>query len=662
MGETVYPVEVQTDFIAKITRAKPVQALAELIWNSLDADANSVTVTFGYDELDSLSSIAVSDNGRGLSHKNAPAFFGRLGGSWKKPGMRTEGGRFLHGQEGRGRFKAFALGRLAEWNVTYQRDSEFLNFAISIDENNFREVHVTDEEPASVRRSGVTITIRELHKDFRSLTSEQGLQELTESFALYLSDYTNVSIVVDGHRLDPAPLIASRQILPLEVQSIVELGHAASIEVIEWRNGASRSVYLCTEDGFPLLKVDRRFQIGDFHFSAYIKCGHVSSLQKNGILELAEMDPATNVLIDAAQDAIKGYFRNRAAEGARSRVAEWKSEHIYPYEGEAVTQVQKVERQVFDIVAVNVAQFVPDFDGAPQKNKALHLRLLRHAIEKSPEDLQLILEQVLNLPKRKQQELAGLLKDVSLSAIIGAASIVAGRLKFLLGLEAILFDSDPKRRLKERSQLHRIIALNCWVFGEEYSLSVDDQSLTEVLRKHRKLLGDDVRIDEPVKHISKKTGIIDLMLSRAVRRHRSTEFEHLVVELKAPKVVIGQKQIGQIEEYAFSVAKDERFRALGVKWQFWIISDDHNEYAEERMDNEGRIHRKGNIEIFVKTWSQVISDNRSRMQFFQERLEFSADKESSLAHLQEHYASLLEGVLIDPEEAEAVRLESTEEE
>lgn len=37
--------------------------------------------------------------------------------------------------------------------------------------------------------------------------------------------------------------------------------------------------------------------------------------------------------------------------------------------------------------------------------------MLRQAIERSPDDLQLILTEVLNLPTRKQEELAELLRD-----------------------------------------------------------------------------------------------------------------------------------------------------------------------------------------------------------------------------------------------------------
>ena len=650
MPDHTYPVEVQSDFLEKITRAKPVQGLAEFIWNSLDADAMSVDVRFDYNDLGAMSAIIVSDNGVGMTFADAPELFRRLGGSWKKPGAITKReGRFLHGQDGRGRFKAFALGRIAEWDVTYQRGANLWTFKVTMNSSNIREVRISDEVKAPVGKiRGVTLTISELHKDFRAFVSDAGIQEFTEIFALYLTDYQNVAIVIDAIKIDPAKVIASRYAVNLTDIAEEGIAYPTRLEIIEWHSATNRTLYLCNNKGLPLIQVDRRFHIGSFQFSGYLKSEYVSKLQLDGTLELAEMNPSIANAIDEAQQAIKDYFRDRAAQEAKSVVEEWKHENIYPYEGEPTTRVEKAERQVFDIVAVNVARHLPDFESTPVKNKSLNLRLLRHAIEKSPEDLQIIFEQVLKLPKRKQEELAELLRDVSLSAIIGAAKIVADRLKFLMGLEAILFDAEPKNRLKERSQLHRIIAQNCWLFGEEFNLSADDQSLTEVLRKHRKLLGDEIVIDEPVKHISKERGIIDLMLSRAIRRHRANQLTHLVVELKAPKVKINTAEVTQIEEYAFSVAGDERFRSVNTTWIFWVISDDYGDYAAQRMTNDdGLIHEKGNVSIFVKSWGQVLDENRARLQFFQEHLEYQADKGSSFKHLQDHYAKFLQGVISD---------------
>ena len=267
------------------------------------------------------------------------------------------------------------------------------------------------------------------------------------------------------------------------------------------------------------------------------------------------MNPVLMASIEGAQGRIKEYFRDRATERAKSVVDSWKEENIYPYEGEASSPIEVVERKVFDIVAVTASDYMPEFESVPHRNKALHLRMLRSAIEKSPNELQLILNEVLNLPQRKQSELAMLLRETSLSAIISAAKIVADRLKTLQGLEAIIFDSDMKARLKERSQLHQMLADNTWMFGEEFALSVSDRSLTNVLRKHKKLLDDGTVIDRPVTHINQERGIVDLMFSRVLRNHCVAELDHLVVELKAPRVKLTSKETTQIKGYAFTVAK-----------------------------------------------------------------------------------------------------------
>jgi hypothetical protein len=48
-----YSVEIQPDFLEKQTKAHPIAAVAELIWNGLDADATAVTVDLEDDHLGS---------------------------------------------------------------------------------------------------------------------------------------------------------------------------------------------------------------------------------------------------------------------------------------------------------------------------------------------------------------------------------------------------------------------------------------------------------------------------------------------------------------------------------------------------------------------------------------------------------------------------------
>lgn len=667
MSEHAYPVEVQPDYLEKITGAKPPQALAELIWNALDADASLVSVRFGHNDLGRLSKIQISDDGTGIIFEKAPELFRRLGGSWKRPGGHTSvGNRFLHGQDGRGRFKAFALGSVAQWEVTYRKDKSLFRYDILMSADRIREVRISEEVAAPKQsRTGVTLTIENLYPEAEALERPAALQELTEMFALYLANYPSTQIEVDGKRLDVAQCVISRESVVLPNIIDDNNTYAARLDIIEWKDATNRSLYLCSEDGLPLLRLERRFHIGSFQFSAYFKSSYVSSLQSRGKLELAEMNPIIVRASDSAQEEIKKFFRRRAAEEAKSVVEQWKEQRIYPYVGEAKNQIEKVERQVFDIVAVSAAHYMPDFAIAESKSRALHLRLLRSAIEKGPSDLQLILGEVLLLPKRKLDELARLLKDVSLSAIISAAKIVSDRLDFLVALEAILFDAGPKSRLKERSQLHKILAEHAWIFGEEYSISVNDRSLTEVLKQHKRILGEDIVVESPVKHVSKERGIVDLVLSRTIRRHQAESLSHLVIELKAPRVKVDRDEITQIEEYAISIQADARFKTdKKTDWTFWVISDDQGDYARHRMSQDplhpGRIFKSDASSIWVKTWAQVLEDNRSRFQFFQEKLEYEADKGVALKRLQDQHSKLLEGVLDTPEELDEYPEEAEE--
>ncbi|MGC7260179.1 hypothetical protein RBA10_22585, partial [Mycobacteroides abscessus subsp. abscessus] len=88
----------------------------------------------------------------------------------------------------------------------------------------------------------------------------------------------------------------------------------------------------------------------------------------------------------------------------------------------------------------------------------------------------------------------------------------------------------------ERRQLHRILAHETWIFGEEWSLTGDDERLTKVLKKFLKNLGSDVELAD-LKEVRLEDGsdaIPDLVLGRRLQTNADS-FEHLVVELKRPK-------------------------------------------------------------------------------------------------------------------------------
>lgn len=659
MAVEQFSIAVQGDFVAAQTRAKPIAALAELIWNGLDADATSIDVELVRDDLaGGLSRIVVYDNGEGFSRDEARKLFGSLGGSWKRTMRRTKrDGRMIHGQEGRGRYKAFALGGHVVWKVCFATREGNRAFDITMADAKLTNVTISEDVPAPDRTTGVIVQIDNVRKDFRAFETAEGHQELAEIFALYMINYRSVSIRIAGDKLDPEKAIASESKVALPPITLPgESPNAAELHIIEWRADTKRTLYLCSADGFPLDQFETKFHVPGFSFSAYLKSKYVELLHNDDRLGLAEMDPPLAASIERARETIKTYFKDRASERGRSVVEEWKAADVYPYRGEPQSDVERAERQVFDIVAVHVQDIAPEIGIGTDKARALHLRMLRNAIESGPAELQTILKEVLDLPARQQKELATLLQETSLTSIITAAKTVADRLKFISALESIVFDPETKGRLKERTQLHKILADNTWVLGEEYNLWVNDKDLKNVLVKHKELLDPAISIDEPVKVVGQKRGIIDLMLSRATRRHRADEFEHLVVELKAPRVKIGADEINQIRKYALAVRTDERFHSIkGVRWHFWVISNDLDELGRETIDTgvdpERRLIARGpNFTVGVKTWGELIDENRARLQFFQEQMQHTVSESQAMAHLQERYSKFLEGVVVEAEE------------
>ncbi len=133
----------------------------------------------------------------------------------------------------------------------------------------------------------------------------------------------------------------------------------------------------------------------------------------------------------------------------------------------------------------------------------------------------------------------------------------------------------------------------------------------------------------------------------------------MVVELKAPKVVIGAVEIAQVKRYAQAVANDERFSAVkGVKWHFWVVSNRYDDLAKLDIDGGPNPDRRliletENISVGIKTWGEIIDENRARLQFFQEKLNHSANESDALRYLNERHSEFLTGVIDEDDEIEA---------
>lgn len=642
-------VTAKKDFLESLATSRPIAALAELIWNGFDAASDKVQVFLDLNDLDGIDAIRVRDQGYGIDPSKVDALFGSLGESWKKIQAR-QNGRALHGKNGKGRFKAFSIGDHVEWKTAYKGERGIHSYKIIGTAKTLDNFETTEITEANGSTCGTEVTIHNVKHDFRSLKDEAAPIALAKIFAAFLTEYPEALIEYDGVRVDPEAAQNGRYEYNLgDVELTGGRKTAVVVNVIEWNIPTERAIHLCDSKGVSLheMLAGQQIRAPGFNFTAYVKSDHFRELDKTNLLSLADLHDDVQAILRVAKNKVKAHFRRRLSENQSKIVERWKEERIYPYEDRPnLDPVEVAERQVFDILAVNVQSYLPSFEDADSKSRKFTFLLLAQAIRENPDSVQTIISEVLGLKKEAQDDLAELLTKTPLSSIISSAKIVANRLDLLSGLDALLFNKETKKKFLERDQLHKILENEAWLFHEEFSLAGSEQRLEEVLQKHLGKLGDRADDLEPVEVGDGKTGRVDLMLHKVVQP-RTGEYDYLIVELKRPSKKIDADVLTQVEKYAIAVATDERFRDIPARWTFVAISNDLDDYAKRKANQrdkpKGQVYDAAdlNITVWARSWAEVINSAKGRLDFVNRHLSYEADRDSAKAYLKKTHAKFI---------------------
>jgi hypothetical protein len=225
-------------------------------------------------------------------------------------------------------------------------------------------------------------------------------------------------------------------------------------------------------------------------------------------------------------------------------------------------------------------------------------------------------------------------------------------------LKALLFEKGSKEELLERSQLHKILENETWIFGEEYHLSHSDEGLTTILRSEMKLLRDDgntTEIDAELQVLRDDgtKAVIDLMLAREVPQNFNGKRDFLVVELKRPNKKIDLKVKGQIESYALTVSDREEFDKLNTRWTFLAVSNEITPQAEATINQsglqQGYFYDSNNVRIGLASWGTIIQQCQTRYELYRKRLNYQATRSEGVKALRKRYEKYLPAALLDDE-------------
>lgn len=647
MAVKTIKVGIESDAIEKLSRVSAEQALEELIWNSIDAEASLIDVVLQRQELEGIARIVVNDDGHGIPFSDAEKIFGSIGGSLKRLKRRSPRlDRPYHGKEGKGRYKAFTLGRHIEWHSRSLTNGSVSSFSVSLDAANLKAAKI-GSLVASDGNPGCQVVIDDLREAAAGLDNEARLTNIVHRLAPYLMANSGIRIVVDGETLDIASAISRNELIKVvDEGNENELPLTFDLRVLEWNKPRKGSLFWCDSNGVCLDETPLDLKGIRFSYSAYIISSDVGELNDGGKLAAGDLSQDVRRFKELAREHLRDYFRLRQAEEAKHVAERIRKEGIYPYSHVPTTPVEKAEQQVFDICAATVHECLPQFDNADKNSRQFTYRLLREALESSPSNLSYILKEVLKLSEEQQEHLVHLLGKTSLGAIIQSAKTVADRLTFINGLEQILHDKTIRKHLKERIQLQRILVEELWLFGDEYTLGGDDVSLKTVLFEHTEILGLEPLNVEISKSLLDLSDVPDLLLWRKFLRGNDDRFEHLVIELKRPTVNISQTEIAQVKRYATKILANKHFDKEKTHWTFIALSDgiaaDASDDVIQRDREPGHVTSGTHHDVWVLTWAQVIQKAKVRLNWIQSRLQFEvADNSEGMQYLRSRFSHLL---------------------
>ncbi len=648
-------VEITQEHFDRSIKGSPKEAVKELIWNACDADAKNIEVSFDYDGIagaESVSDIYVKDDGHGIAIDRIEEYFGKYGRSQKTYSDKSPGGRIYHGKLGQGRYKSLAAGNFLDWDSVFRDESGTL-LRCEIHINSASRMNISYSETADKAEAEHTGTIVHIHGipdekiGFITKMAEpmETIPDLLATFAPYLLAYTNITIKYNGVTVDPAQQIKSQEDQELVYEEDGKEPIKARLSAITWKEAQFNKLYICGSSGVVYAEMDYT-PLKRTSTSLYLMGDLFEQMHRDNTLAMGNTNPAYAYFEEEAKKFARALVGEQEEEDAAVEIARIKEEGIYPYDGEPEDDMKKAERDVFDVFAVQVNRAVPQLKSSSRQTKKLTYRLMREAINTNPASIKTILTEVFNLTQQQQDDLAELLTHTSLPDIIDTAKTVSDRLVFLQVLEEMVYNDSVGKAIKERTQFHKVLLKELWIFGEKYTLGTSDQSLRNLLKAHLNCLGrDELTPEIPPEAVEDLTRIPDLCLFQQICPSYEN-FEHLVIELKRPTLTLSLKEMDQIRDYALTVAENPMFDKTRTKWHFVLLGQRLDQHVQRALRNqtvgEGNFYNADNVSISVFEWSKIIQDNKLKYEYLRRKLnhQLSSDPNFASDYLRTKHAEL----------------------
>ena len=616
-------------------------AFCELINNSIQAKSKNILIDIKYTNAAEISpliiqKIEIKDDGMGVHISEIDNKLLDIGTANK------------NGGKGIGRFACFQIGRKIDIeSIAYSNSKDnfskihiplsFESFGKNI---NVSEVKIkTKEEILSGKNHNTyyKVTISELYDS--TVTDSEPKKKIIDKFLKEnLADAIferypikifnqEVRFHLNGQLLNHNDFILNEPIKKIiNFTDLKGKGHKVLFNFMQIKKIEKIKVFLTTKNaGLDTIAKSFEFdatwlspKIGGWFI--YITSPTISAdLYRN--IDLDELDEDWKNYRNVIKENLTKFFQERNIEFDNFS-EKLKKDDYYPYKEKSSSKSKVI---LFD----KLAFLVEDRYHILNDNNKLR-EIIYPLIDRtlSNGELDRILGSILKLSKKMTSKFSELLEKTDLEDIIEFSDKVASKIEDIEFIEILVY-SEISSHIKERKELHKFLEKMLWVFGEEYNdttkLLSDKNLRNNLVELREKNLTynpskkDDninVDIDKNIKSIT------DLFIyNERIIDHKKREV--LVVELKAPKVKISPKELGQVMKYAREIEKMSSI-SNNINFKILLISTEINQDAQfdiiGRQKNQDNpyfyfLNENGNIEIWIMKWSDLIENVKRKLKY-----------------------------------------------
>jgi hypothetical protein len=605
-----------TEHLGRDKYATSAQALTELVTNAFDAEASLVDVDVVTNPLQAITALTVYDNGVGMSRVELTERFGLVG---VRSDNKTKIGRF-----GVGRWGVFRLGRRSQWR-TVAKDLSGIKYRLSftLEDSSPDDFPVKSEVVDPAEPAGTWIQIEDLYEP-ELLRPGRVTWDLAVQLCSYLLAHPQKSLRVNNTPIVIDILVQSRQVEQLKPEQYPELAAPVTLTHLLLRNIARnkfKAQLLLTAQGITV----QALELPDPPAPNYVglaESPYFEQMVNANRAAFIDFDGAAGLIRETVVGRVQAYAERLQAEVNETFIERARQKPFYPYKTVPTDSIDELHQRLYD-ATLEALNRVSNLEIMKQQHQQIVFGLLHRALSNG--DLLHVLSQVATLSDEEMAKFRDVLERTTIQALLDLASQVQQRLDFLDMLHELVYGPGSDK-VRERTQLHKYLETQAWIFGPQFHLATSDRKFRTVIARHRALAELPAVPDDELAAISGIEQIPDLFLAaqKEFQSNAGAAQRCLLVELKRPSVDVGLHERNQLERYANVILDSGEFSGDRTHFDLFVISAQVAPEVKRSISQPGLppgcFQKTERARLFVRTWGDVIESARSELHLVRDRL------------------------------------------